>query len=431
MQVDWIFSDSRIKFEELLPILLPILCFDVPRYLLGAIGLLIVDLLRRIARYTISREPHLFKPGSSFRPSVSLVIAGHNEADTIAHTLESVSRAYPNLQLIVVDDGSTDGMAKEAHRFARSHPGTIVLSRRERGGKSSALNFALPFVRSEVVVCLDADSHLDPGAIEGIVQPMADARIGAVCGNLMVRNASTNLVTRLQSLEYRRSIFMGRQVASILGILGIVSGAFGAFRTDALRRVQGWDVGPGEDGDLCLRLRKLGYQIAFTPYATCHTNAPTTWSRLFKQRRRWEWAVITFECRKHIDLINPWSPGFLPSNALLLLDRWLYGVVLPLSFWFWSVWFLTWAEWEEVRFVLLAGLGIYFVIDLALHLVILYFSRNRREDLSSFPWLPCMLVYQLFLRFVTAFAVVEELFWRKSYQDNFVPAKVRSVTWHW
>lgn len=430
MPTDWIYSVWPIRLEDIVPILLPILCFDVPRYFVGAFVLFLVDILRRTLAL-IPGGPHDDVEPEPFLPSVSLVIAGYNEADTIAHTLASVHAAYPKLQLIVVDDGSSDGMEREARRFAAQHPGTVVLTRKERGGKSSALNFAIPFVRGEVVVCLDADSHLDAGAIQRIVQPLRAPGVGAVCGNLKVRNGPTNLVTRLQALEYRRSIFMGRQVASYLGLLGIVSGAFGAFRTDALRRVQGWDVGPGEDGDLCLRLRKLGYQIVFEPSATCHTNSPTSWYLLFKQRRRWEWAVVTFECRKHIDLIFPWAPGFTLSNGFLMIDRWLYGVILPLFFWFWIAWFGSWASWAEIGFVACVGLVAYLVIDLLLHLLILYFSPCKRDDLQAMLWLPLMPFYQLFLRFVTTVAVLEELFWRKSYQDNFVPAKVRTVTWHW
>ena len=138
----------------------------------------------------------------------------------------------------MVDDGSSDGMTQVGHDFARLHENVLVLTKR-RGGKSSAMNFALPFARAEVVIVVDADSHLAPNAIWEIVQPLADPRVGAVSGNVLVRNEFQNLVTRLQGFEYQRSIFMGRMVSDRLNLLGIASGAFlaGSFRCTALQHV--------------------------------------------------------------------------------------------------------------------------------------------------------------------------------------------------
>jgi cellulose synthase/poly-beta-1,6-N-acetylglucosamine synthase-like glycosyltransferase len=113
-----------------------------------------------------------------------------------------------------------------------------------------------PFARAEIIVCVDTDSHLQPHAIWEIVQPLADPEVGAVAGTVLARNAETNLCTWLQAAEYLRTIFVGRMLSSRLGVLGIVSGAFGAFRREAVERLKGWDVGPGEDGDLVLRLRR-------------------------------------------------------------------------------------------------------------------------------------------------------------------------------
>jgi cellulose synthase/poly-beta-1,6-N-acetylglucosamine synthase-like glycosyltransferase len=322
-------------------------------------------------------------------------------------------------------------MARIAQGYANRHDRVTVLSRGERGGKSSALNFALPFVRSDVIVCIDADSHLEHSAIWELVQPMRDPRVAGVSGNLIVRNPDKSFVASLQALEYRRSIFLGRMIADQLGILGIISGAIGAYRTEAVRRVQGWDVGPGEDGDLSLRLRKLGYRIAFAPYADCYTNVPTTWYRLFKQRRRWDWAVVTFECRKHIDMIYPWTASFRWSNALLILERWTFGLFLQVSFWIWMAWWMATHKAWQVGYAMTLFMGCYLLMDFVLMAAILDMSTDRRRDLRYATLLPCMPLYQLFLRFVTTFAVLEELLFRSSFQDNFVPAKVREVTWHW
>ncbi len=249
----------------------------------------------------------------------------------------------------------------------------------------------------EITIILDADSELSPGAIWKIVQPLADPTVRAVSGNVRVRNADQNLLTRIQAFEYLRSVFMGRIVMSRLGILGIVSGAFGAFRTSLIRDIGGWDVGPGEDEDMVLRIRKLGYQIEFQREADCHTDVPESWKVLTKQRRRWEWAVVTFDSRKHIDMANPLNEHFRLSNFVMFAERWLFNLLLPLWFWVYVGWLachydLTLLVYPTVLFYLLYMLG-----DLLQYLIILDYSfglapRHHRDpgdstdaDVSAVP----------------------------------------------
>jgi biofilm PGA synthesis N-glycosyltransferase PgaC len=167
------------------------------------------------------------------------VIAGPDEADTLLHTMESLLGTYPRMEIVIVDDGSTDEMSEIAQRYAREHSSVLALRKPHRGGKSSALNFALPFTRAEIVVCVDGDSRVSPTAVWEVVQPFADPEVGAVSATVVARNPFDRLVTWLQALEYRRNIFLGRMFAERLGILGIISGAFGAYRRDAIQRLHG------------------------------------------------------------------------------------------------------------------------------------------------------------------------------------------------
>ncbi len=267
MLIDWTHWLSSLRPSELLWFLAPLFFFDVIRYSLGSVLLCWYDIFRRL--WSPRRLRHF-----GYQPSVSVILAGLNEAATIDATLHSVWGTYPNMQIIVVDDGSHDGMTAVARNFAEAHAGVLVLRKPHRGGKSSALNFALPFIKSEIVIAVDTDSQLVENAIWEIVQPFRDPLVGAVGGTVIARNPFTNLATRLQALEYLRCIFIGRMLSERLGLLGIVSGAFGAFRREAMEKTNGWDVGPGEDGDLVLRLRKGGYRIRFAPYAQCLTNLP-------------------------------------------------------------------------------------------------------------------------------------------------------------
>ncbi len=427
MLTDLIHWLSSIHPDELFYLLLPLLLLDAPRYAGGSIFLWIMDAVGDLVCWSPGRvETGQF----DYCPTVCVVIAGLNEADTVGHTLNSVWGSYPRTEIIVVDDGSNDGMSEVAHRFAQDHPGVLVLSRTERGGKSSALNFALPFVRADIIVCVDSDSHLGPAAIWEVVQPFADPEVGAVSGNVIVRNPFTNLVTWLQAVEYRRTIFLGRMFASRLDILGIVSGAFGAYRRSAIERVRGWDVGPGEDGDLTLRLRKLGFRVVFVPYGECKTNSPTRWWTLIKQRRRWDWAVVTVECRKHIDLGNIFSPNFRWSNLLLLVDRWLYSLFLPILFWIYTSW-LAFHSHEDLGKIFVLNYGCYLVLDLIQFLILLDYSNDRKMDLVLAIALPLMPLYKLLQRLITTAAIIEEMITRRSFRDNFVPRHVRKATWHW
>src|SRR5258708_15255074 len=139
MLTDWTHWLSCLHPDQLLAFLAALLLTDGPRYALSKILLCLGDCGRNLWRSLCrASRPRPF----SYCPSVCAVIAGHNEEDTIEATLTFLWGTYPWLELIVVDDGSTDGMSGVARRFARTHPGVKVLRRPKRGGKSSAMNWA-------------------------------------------------------------------------------------------------------------------------------------------------------------------------------------------------------------------------------------------------------------------------------------------------
>lgn len=425
---EWTYWLSSIPRDELMWLILPLALFDGLRYWCTAVCIWLCDLAGRI--WSLFNQSQSHESPTRYCPSISIVVAGLNEGENLVETLGRLWGSYPKMQLIVVDDGSTDNMAPEARRFAADHPGTIVISKR-RGGKSSAMNAGLAYATGEITVILDADSELAPGALWDVVQPLADPRVGAVSGNVRVRNSHRNLLTRLQNFEYLRSVFLGRIVTSRLGLLGIVSGAFGAFRTSLLKEMGGWDVGPGEDEDMVLRMRKAGYRIEFVQDADCYTDVPESWKVLTKQRRRWEWAVITFESRKHIDMANPFNKHFCWNNFLLFTERWFFNLILPLWFWVYVAWLVSTHSLDQLVNATILYYILYLIGDLTQYLLILDFSHHRHRDWRSILVLPLMPFYQCYQRVVTTFALLEEIFSRRSFRDNFVPQHVRTVTWHW
>ena len=426
MLKDWTHWFTSLELHQLCLVLMPILLIDAPRYAIGSLLVCLVDLVmdawKKIRGHADAPYDHC--------PSVCVILAGLNEADTIGATLESIWGSYPRMEIIVVDDGSSDGMSEVAERFAEGRDQVTCLRKPERGGKSSALNMALPYTRAEILVCVDTDSHLGPNAIWDIVQPFKDPGVGAVSGTVIARNPFANLLTWLQGLEYLRTIFLGRMLSDRLNILGIVSGAFGAFRTEAIQQVKGWDVGPGEDGDLVMRMRKAGYKVRFRPYAQCLTNLPLSARTLFRQRRRWDWSVVTFECRKHVDLLNPFHSSFTAGNFFMVLERIVFTILFQFAFWIYAVW-LVFHMRQELLFILVLNYLVYLVLEIFQFTAILYYSLDRKRDFRIGWIIPLVPFYYLFLRTATMVAVLEEMFTRRSFRDNFVPPRVRKATWHW
>jgi len=412
---------------ELITLMAGFMLLDGPRYAVARVVVLAVDVGYHAWQTLTGRVMTEFTEC----PSLSVIVAGYNEGETVYGTLKSLYGSYPWLQLIVVDDGSTDDMRQVAERFAAAHDDVIVLGRPRRGGKSSAMNFALQYARGEIIVCVDADSSLGPNALWEMVQPFRDPRVGVVSASVLPRNPWVNMVTWMQAYEYMHSIVVGREVAARLGVLGIASGAFAAVRREAMDRTGAWDVGPPEDFDLTLRVLRGGYRIAFTRYAQCYTDMPTTWWGLIKQRLRWEQgAVVRNYLRKHAGMFQFWKPNHSFSNALLATEAFVTQFFCPIALFVYTI-YMCFTYHHEILNV---ALTIYIVAALfeALQVLTLaYYSDNWLRDLLICAIFPLMPLYQLLMlgvRFVSNF---QELFYRASFKDNYVPQHVRESTWQW
>ena len=218
MLVDWMHWLSSLHPDELWSILGFALFVDAPRYAVCTACMAFVDCVLCGWDWLLGR-----KAPTEYEhcPTICLLLVGHNEGDSIESGLSSVWGRYPRMEIVVVDDGSLDDMAENARRFARKHEGVLVLSRPERGGKSSALNWGLAYTQAEIIVCVDTDSHLSDTSLWEIVQPFTDPTVGAVSGCVEARNLFDNLCTWLQGYEYRQTIFVGRMMQERLGTLNV------------------------------------------------------------------------------------------------------------------------------------------------------------------------------------------------------------------
>ena len=173
----------------------------------------------------------------------SLIAPGKNEGKNIFKLVKSLNeQTYQNVEIIIVDDGSDDETPIIGRNLEKNGLIDLFIRNDMRGGKASAANLAWRYSRGKFLLHLDADCSFDRTAVENIIIPFyLDPEIGGVGGNVKVRNGDVSLCARLQSIEYLKSISVGRIVTSYLGIYRIISGAFGAFRMDALKKIGVWD----------------------------------------------------------------------------------------------------------------------------------------------------------------------------------------------
>lgn len=220
-------------------------------------------------------------------PALTVLIPAYNEAGYIGETLESFLAAdYPDdkLDIAVIDDGSTDGTYEEAKAYASD---AVTVFTKENGGKHSALNYGLRHTDGPLVLTVDADSVVARDAIKDIVRSLeANPEAGAIAGNVKVSNRG-ELITDIQALEYILGINTFRRVFDLLGVVTVVPGCLGLFKRDSIETIGRYSADTlTEDFDLTIELLKRGFTIHHSN-AVVHTEAPDTWTDLYRQRIRW------------------------------------------------------------------------------------------------------------------------------------------------
>ena len=227
-------------------------------------------------------------------PHVSILIPAFNEELVIGRLLQRMCElTYPvdRLQILVIDDASTDSTGKIAEEFSKLHSQIEVLHRSEdegRRGKASALNAGLNFVKGEIVLCFDADYYPQRDIVEQLAKEFEDPRVGAVQGRVTVLNEPENIVTRLVALERIGGYRIDQQARDRLGLIPQFGGTVGGFRRDLLKSLGGWDESIlAEDTDITFRVYLSGYKIRYVNEAECYEEAVESWRAYWKQRYRW------------------------------------------------------------------------------------------------------------------------------------------------
>ncbi len=258
-----------------------------------------VLLLAGLALWQRKRQRPVVNP---YTDLVSVIVPAYNEELNAVLTVESLlASTYANLEVVFVDDGSSDKTYDMVEARFAGDSRVQVLSK-PNGGKSSALNVGISRAKGAVVVCIDADTQLMPDAVEKLVARFTDPIVGAVAGNVQVGN-QRNWLTRFQAIEYTTSQNFDRRAYAVLNCITVVPGAIGAFRRSALLAVGGFTTDTlAEDCDLTIRLLRQGYRVDACNDAIAVTEAPETVPMLIKQRVRWCYGVMQ-TVWKHRDLL--------------------------------------------------------------------------------------------------------------------------------
>jgi len=359
------------------------------------------------------RDRHRATPTIRHWPKVSVFVPAYNESDTIEAALRSLARLdYPDYEVIVVDDGSADDTFEKARWFEGRHGGCVIrVFRKANGGKWSAHNFAFRHSTGELILCLDADSRVEPDALWRLVRRTADPNVDAVAGQIRVRNRK-NILTRLQALEYVMANGTLRMAQSYRATVLLIPGPIGLFRRSVMEDVflrfgkndgsdrPGAVYGPfegdtfAEDFDLSAAILALGGRIEYEPGAISHTKAPDWPFALLNQRYRWSRGTIQVirkyfrRARAHPDVLRPrvlfWIVATYLLELLLLPAIYLTTIVMLAAFL---------ATTQSVA-PLLLWIGAFMTLNLNVAALFLVMHRDR---LSLVSVLPLYDLYQGFL----------------------------------
>ncbi|MBQ1093552.1 bifunctional polysaccharide deacetylase/glycosyltransferase family 2 protein [Streptomyces sp. B93] len=256
---------------------------------MGRFGMMVV-LARRHHR---QRDRRRFSWGPPVTRPVTVIVPAYNEKECIANTLRSLARSTHPIEIIVVDDGSTDGTAQLARDTAADLGMLNVrVIRQENAGKPAALNNGVRNAAHDIVVMMDGDTVFEPDTVRQLVQPFADPGVGAVAGNAKVGNRNT-VIGAWQHIEYVMGFNLDRRMYDLLRCMPTIPGAIGAFRREAVLGAGGMSEDTlAEDTDITIAMHRAGWRVVYQEHARAWTEAPGSLKQLWSQRYRWSYGTM-------------------------------------------------------------------------------------------------------------------------------------------
>ena len=345
-------------------------------------------------------------PERADRPGVTILVPGYNEGKVIEASIRSLLLLnYPVVQVLVIDDGSTDDTFARASALEGAHGRkTVTVLSQRNAGKAEALNHGIRKAAHDFIMCVDADSKIEPDSLLHAMRHFADPEVVAVAGNVKVVNRG-HFLTDLQSLEYIQGLNMVRRAQGLFGAVNIIPGPCGVFRKELLRQVGGYDSDTfAEDCDLTIKILGTGGRIVYEPYAVAWTEAPETVDSFMRQRYRWTRGILQ-SLRKHSDLMTGHTT---PKTRITLWYMAFEALLWPAMNIFASFFFLYIVFFFSLgRFVVMWWMQLT-VLDLSASLLCLIMERETmRLALFSIPY---RFVFVTMTDVCKLIASIEELF---------------------
>lgn len=305
-------------------------------------------------------------------PALTILVPCFNEEKGIMNSIKYLKQIdYPKLTIIIINDGSFDSTfdilkrelrlipysplynpiisTQQLKQIYKSNNGNFIVLDKVNGGKADSLNAGLNLCKTDLVCCVDADTIIKKDALKKLVMPfLEDPRVAAAGGNVRLKNDSDELkdfpsrlrapwkiLTKMQVIEYTRSVNIARNALAAFNANLIISGAFGVFKTDILEKINGYEkFSKGEDFELVTRIhlymrqKKIPYRICQVYAADSFTDGPNGIKSLKSQRKRWQVALVS-TLRAHLFKFFKYLPS---SIALFSLPYYtIFETIFPIA----------------------------------------------------------------------------------------------------
>ncbi len=399
----WIHSLSIWQIVAIVALTLVDVCRNIGKPVVLLISKVFGSSKRDTGDYTTSKR------WSKGLPKISVLIPAHNESASIRRTIAStLENSYPNKEIIVIDDHSSDDTYQQAMQFQEQ--GLIKLIRRTagKGSKSSAVNFGAIYASGDILMVMDGDTLIERNALSEVSKHISRHEVIAVAGNVRILSGDQgvqNLITKCQAYEYLIAFELGRRIRLMLNILVIIPGAFGAFSKDTAKKIGLYDKDTiTEDFDLTIKLNKTGGKVEFIPNAIAWTFCPNSWNAWMTQRVRWshgQFATLI----KHLDVIISRS-AYKPLFVLAIIDMLFMDLILL----FLRVGSITWLlisgtfSLQSLIFTGTLVLMIYFVNELIAIFTAVLISPNKQDLRYTYLAPFVILIYRPIYAIVRSYA---------------------------
>ena len=338
--------------------------------------------------------------------SFSIIVPIKNEEKVIGRLLDALLRLrYPKdkMEIIIVEDGSTDGSLNISMKYVEKSSGLIkVLHKPTSNGKPSALNYGIKHARGEIIAVFDADNVPEPDILINVCKYFKDPKVAAVQGRTLSINQDENMLTKLISYEEAVSYEAYLRGKDVLELFVHLKGSCQFIRRDILKQIGGFREVLSEDMELSARLTEKGYCIKYAPDVRSWQETPSNVRQLFKQRTRWfrgtvEVAVkygrlMIKPSRKNIDAETTLSGPFILIASILTYFAGLYTSTANSNF---NAFFYFLMQLSVV------GTSVMLIVC---GLALAYISKPRK--LTNLLWLPFIYIYWSLQSFIALYAVL-------------------------